>query len=173
MHTPFFPAWRPRLGAMGQRVRHLRRQSLLHLDHLFGPLRPPELLAPTDQGTNSRERVFSVRRTFFGFLYQVLNPACPCRQIVRQVQALFALSHRGRVGQGTSAYCQARQRLPLDILARLRCAVAARAEKSGPLWHGLRVKVIDGTSTSAPDTLKNQRGYPQPSASSPAVVFRC
>ena len=38
--TPFFPAWRSRLAPLGQRVQHLRRQSLLHLDLLFGSLLP-------------------------------------------------------------------------------------------------------------------------------------
>jgi hypothetical protein len=57
---------------------------------LLGPLLPPGLLAQADEGANSRERIYSVRRTFFGFLYQVLNPDCPCREIVRQIQALFA-----------------------------------------------------------------------------------
>jgi len=171
MQTPFFPAWRARLGPLGQRLRPLRQQSLLHLDKLFGPLLPPQLLSQADEGPNSRERVFSVRRTFFGFLYQVLNPDCPCRQMVRQIQALFALAHRGRVGGGTGAYCQARQRLPLDILARLRCAVAAHAQKGCQLWHGLRVKIIDGTSVSAPDTAKNQRAYPQLAGQKPGCGF--
>jgi hypothetical protein len=35
----------------------------------------------------------------------------------------------------------------------------ARA-KARHLWRGLCVKVFDGTSTSLPDTLKNQRAYP-------------
>lgn len=89
--TPFFPLWRARLAPMGQRVQRLRRQSLLHLDLLFGSLLPPWLLAQADEGTNSRESIYSVRRTFFGFLYQVLNPDCPCREVVRQIQSLFAL----------------------------------------------------------------------------------
>ena len=171
MHTPFFPAWRPRLAALGRRVQHLRQQSLLHLDQLFGSRLPPELLAQADEGPNSRERVFTVRRTFFGFLYQVLNPDCPCREVVRQIQALFALHNGGRVDQGTGAYCQARGRLPWDILPRLRCAAAAYAEKAAQRWHGLRVKVIDGTSTSAPDTAENQRAYPQPGGQAPGCGF--
>ena len=74
MHTPFFPLWRARLAHMGQRVARLRQQSLLDLDRLFHPFLPPALLAQADDGPNSRERVFTLRRTFFGFLYQVLNP---------------------------------------------------------------------------------------------------
>src|SRR6266702_5423912 len=164
MHTPFFPALRPRLAALGKRVLHLRQQSLAHLEQLLGPLLPTWLLSQTDEGPNSRDRIYSLRRTFFGFLYQVLNPDCPCRQVVRQIQALFALHNAGSVDEGTSAYCQARDRLPLDIFSRLRCAAAAHAQKVCQLWRGLCVKVIDGTSTSAPDTPKNQHAYPQPAA---------
>src|SRR5438876_439402 len=102
MHTPFFPAWRTRLATLGRRVQHLRQQSLCHLELLLAPFLPPGLLSPVDDGPNSRERVFSVRRTFFGFLYQVLNPNCPCREIVCQVQALFALHNQGRVDENTS-----------------------------------------------------------------------
>jgi len=127
MHTPFFPALRPRLAALGKRVLHLRQQSLAHLEQLVGPWLPPGLLSQNDQGPNSRDRIYSMRRTFFAFLYQVLKPDCPCREIVRQVQALFGLQGQGPVDEGTSAYCQARKRLPLDTLQRLRVAFAAAA----------------------------------------------
>lgn len=171
MYTPFFPQLRQRLAALGSRVQTLRQQSLLHLDQLFSPLLPPWLLSQTDEGPNSRDRIYSLRRTFFGFLYQVLLPQCPCRQVVRQIQALFALHNAGSVDQGTSAYCQARDRLPLDILSRLRCAAAAHAQNLCQLWRGLCVKVIDGTSTSAPDTPKNQLAYPQPGSQKPGCGF--
>jgi hypothetical protein len=161
MHTPCFPAWRARLSALGARVQRLRRQSLLHLDQVFGSWLPPGLLSQADEGLNSRERIYNVRRTFFGFLYQVLNLHCPCREVVRQIQALFALHGRPALDTGTSGWCQARVRLPWDILPRLRCAAAAHADKAASLWRGLRVKVIDGTTTSLPDTPKNQRAYPQ------------
>jgi Transposase DDE domain len=171
METPFFPAFRARLAALGKRVLFLRQQNLLHLEKLFAPLLPAGLLSQADQGPNSRDRIYSLRRTFFGFLYQVLNPDCPCRQVVRQIQALFALHNAGSVDEGTSAYCQARDRLPLDILSRLRCSAAAHAQKVCQLWCGLCVKVIDGTCTSAPDTPKNQRAYPQPGAQKPGCGF--
>jgi hypothetical protein len=171
MHTPFFPQFRARLAALGKRVRTLRQQSLPHLDLLFGPLLPTWLLSQTDEGPNSREQIYSVRRTFFGFLYQVLNPDCPCREVVRQVQSLFALLSPRRISQATGAYCQARGRLPIDSLARLRCAVAAHAERAAQLWKGFCVKVIDGTGISMPDTLKNQRAYPQSREQKPGCGF--
>ena len=156
---------------MGHRVKHLRQQSLCHLELLLAPFLPPGLLSQADEGPNSRERVFSVRRTFFGFLYQVLNPKCPCREIVRQIQALFALHDQGPVDQRTSAYCQARKRLPLDTLMRLRVAVAGAGEKFAQLWHDLRPKLIDGTTLSLPDTEKNQRAYPQSRSQKPGCGF--
>jgi hypothetical protein len=75
------------------------------------------------------------------------------------------------VDKGTSGWCQARTRLPWDILPRLRCAAAAHAEKTAQTWRGLRVKIIDGTSTSLPDTAKNQRAYPQPGTQKPGCGF--
>lgn len=169
--TPFFPAWRPRLARLGQHVHRLRHQSLMHLDLLFGPLLPSWLLAQADEGPNSREQIYSVRRTFFGFLYQVLNPDCPCREVVRQIQSLFALFSSRRVSEDTGAYCIARGRIPLDVLARLRCAVAAHAAKAEELWMGLRVRVLDGTAVSMPDTHANQRTYPQSAEQKPGCGF--
>ncbi len=171
MHTPFFPALRSRLAALGHRVQTLRQHSLCQLELLLGPFLPPGLLSQADEGPNSRDRIYSVRRTFFGFLYQVLKPDCPCREIVRQIQALFALHDQGRVDEGNSAYCQARKRLSLDTLCRVRVAVAAAGEKNAQLWHGLRPKVIDSTTVGLPDTRKNQRAYPQSRSQKPGCGF--
>lgn len=171
MHTPFFPPWRHRLAPMGQRVQHLRRQSLFHLDRLFASLLPPGLLAQSDEGPNSRESIYSLRRTFFGFLYQVLNPDCPCREVVRQIQSLFALVSARKVSERSGAYCIARGRLPVDTLARLRAAVAAQAGKAEQLWKGFRVRVLDGTAVSMPDTPVNQRAYPQSGEQKPGCGF--
>jgi hypothetical protein len=75
----------------------------VQLDGLLAPLLPAGVLAQADQGPNSRERIYPVRRTFFGFLYQVLNPQCACREIVRQILALRTLDSAADTAQpGTS-----------------------------------------------------------------------
>jgi len=175
MQTPFFPQLRPRLAALGARVQHVRTHSLLQLEVLFGHLIPTWLLSQAEEGANSRDRVYSLRRTFWGFLSQVLKPDSSCREIVRQIQAFFHLHEMGAVDEGTSAYCQARGRLPLDLLQRLRHAVAAQAEKLLPhaesRWFGFWPKVIDGTTVTTPDTPKNQRAYPQSRSQKPGCGF--
>lgn len=175
MHTPFFPAWRARLAAFGQQARHLRQQPLPQVEKLLGPLLPPGLLAPSAHGTNSRQRLYSLPCTFWAFLWQVLNPACPCREVVRLLQALFCLRQRAGAQEGTSAYCQARARLPLSLLQQIRVAVTAHTQKLLPAaqerWHGFVVKVVDGTTISLPDTRKNQRAYPQSSSQAPGCGF--
>ena len=175
MHTPFFPQFRARFAALGRRVHPHRSYCLMRLEQVFGHLVPPGLLSQADEGANSRDRVYSLRRTTWGFLYQVLNPNCSCRSVARQLRAFFRLHHLGRVAKGTSAYCQARLRLPLDTLQRLRHAVAAQAEQRSDLpqhrWRGLHPKVIDGTTVRLPDTPKNQRAYPQSRSQKPGCGF--
>lgn len=139
MNTPFFPAFRARLAACRRRLCVRRQHHLHRLETLFAHYLPPGLLAPAEEGPNSRQRVFCRRRTFWGFLYQVLHPGCACRQVVRQVQALVDLEGHGpRIDENTSAYCQARFRLPLDTLQRIRHGVAAHAVRRLPaaqqLW---------------------------------------
>jgi len=75
------------------------------------------------------------------------------------------------VDEDTGGYCQARKRLPLDRLQRLRVAVAAAGEKAAQLWYGLRPNLIDGTTASLPDTPKNQKAYPQSGSQKPGCGF--
>jgi hypothetical protein len=173
--TPFFPALRAQLAAQGQRACH----TLRHLDFppLLQQLRqllPPELLASADQGANSRERIFSLWLTLECFLWQMLKPRTSCREVVRAVQALFQTEGGSRVDEGTSAYVQARQRLPRERLGKALAHTARTADRRvGPQGHlqGRPVKVADCSTTQLPDTQKNQKRYPQPSSQKPGCGF--
>jgi hypothetical protein len=176
MDTPFFPHWRARLAAFGLRAPSLRALPLPHIEKLFAPILPAGLLAQAPSGVNSRERLYSLRGTFWGFLWQMLHPGTSCREVVRQMQALFCGADLSTtVDEGTSAYCQARQRLPLEVLQRARAAAAEHAEKLLPqdqtLWRGWRLKVTDGSTLSLADTPANQRAYPQLQSQQPGCGF--
>jgi len=171
MTTPFFPAWRARLGAQVRR----RAQALRQLDFppLLEELRvllPAWLLAAEEEGPNSRRRVFSLRLTFECFVWQMLKPRTSCREVVRAVQALFQTQGKGAPDESTGAYVQARQRLPLERLERALVHTAqvadGRVGLHGQLHHR-PVKVADGSTVQLPDTPKNQQRYPQPSSQKP------
>jgi len=175
MHTPLFPAFRSRLAALGRRTAYtLRQATLTQLQEHLHNLLPAPLLSATEEGANSRERVFSLRFTFECFVWQVLKPQTSCREVVRQVQALLRLRGGTPIDEGDSAYIQARQRLPrerLEKAVRATAQVADRRVGSGGQINGRPVKVVDASSTQLPDTRKNQKRYPQPAIQKPGCGF--
>jgi len=175
MHTPYFPSLRSRLAALGRRTAHsLRQATLTQLQEHFRRLLPPPLLSATDDGPNSRDRVFSLRFTFECFLWQVLQPKTSCREVVRHVQALLRLRGRAPIDDGDSAYIQARQRLPRERLEKALQSTAQVADHrvgSGGQINGRPVKVVDASTTQLPDTSPNQKRYPQPSAQKKGCGF--
>lgn len=150
MHTPFFPALRSRLAALGRHTAGTLRQTTLpqFRQHLSAFL-PPPLLSAQDEGLNSRDRCFSLRLTFECFIWQMLQPRTSCREVVRQVQALLRLAGRGPIDDGDSAYVQARKRLPVQRLKQALNATASAAAKRLPApttLQGRTVKVVDGST---------------------------
>jgi len=104
----------------------------------------------------------------------MLKPRTACREVVRAVQALFQTEGRGRVDEGTSAYVQARQRLPKERLEKALLHTAFTADRRvGPQGQlrGRPVKVADCSTTQLPDTAENQKRYPQPSSQKPGCGF--
>jgi hypothetical protein len=141
-----------KLGKMAEELSDLAR--------LARPFIPASLLAKEPKG---RDRIFTPGLTFWAFLSQVLTRGSSCRETVRQVQSWRAKQKRGIPDAGTSAYCQARKRLSLDLLrkahARVEAWIAQRSE-ARELWCGHRVRVIDGCGVSMPDTKANRKRFP-------------
>jgi hypothetical protein len=175
MHTPYFPIFRSRLAALGRRTRQtLRQTTLAQLQQHLRDFLPAPLLSAQEDGPNSRERIFSLRLTFECFVWQMLKPRTPCREVLRQVQALLRLQSRAPVDEGDSAYIQARQRLPRERLEKALDATALAADHragSGGQLQGRPVKVVDGSTMQLPDTRSNQKRYPQPSSQKPGCGF--
>src|SRR5947209_17877817 len=130
MHTPYFPALRCRLAVLGRHTAQRLRQATLDLlQQYLVDLLPAPLLCAEDEGLNSRERIFTLRLTFQCFLWQVLKPKTPCREVVRQVQGLLRLAGRALIDEGDSAYVQARQRLPIERLDKALQLTAQAADR--------------------------------------------
>jgi hypothetical protein len=178
--TPFLPGIshllcgrsnRSACDELRARTERLRRASLSRLCQVFGRWLPEDLFAG---GPNSRQRSYPDSLTFWAFLNQVIHPECSCRQIVRKVQ----LWHRNRKqpmpSSRTGAYCQARARLPQASLnqahEKLADQLAAGPQTQG-VWKGHRLRVIDGTGLSMPDTETNQKAFPQPTTQAAGCGF--
>ena len=175
MHTPYFPTLRSRLAALGRRTaRTVQRMSLPELGERIQAYLPAHLLSCEEEGPNSRDCVYSLRLTFQCFVWQMLKPRTACREVVRQIQAIFQLKGRRKVDEGTSAFCQARQRLPVERLEKavgLLAQNADRRARSGGQLQGRPVKVIDGTTVQLADTAENQERYPQSPHQRPGCGF--
>src|SRR5262249_30822511 len=168
-------ALRSRLAALGRRTtQHLRQTTVAQLHYHLHNLLPAPLLCPEDEGPNSRQRVFSLRLTFECFIWQMLKPKTSCREVARQVQALFRLNGHGLIDESDSAYVQARQRLPQERMEKALAATAITADRrtEGKGCIGGRpVKVVDSSTTQIADTPDNQKAFPQPSSQKKGCGF--
>jgi len=181
--TPFFAGFHRLLFGRAQRSAqqqlHAQRQAfeqatLCQLGKLCAPWVPTRLLEPTARGAHSRRRFFPQGLTFWAFLSQVLSPGSPCRETVRKVQAWYVARRLSRPTSDTGAYCRARSRLALDTLHNIHQHTADELQRrvsSDQLWCARRVKVVDGTGVSMPDTPKNQRAFPQSSTQKQGCGF--
>jgi len=178
--TPFFQAFGPLLfGRAAPRLMRKvgRLNSLQELYELFGHLLPDHLLAASEAGVNSRDRVFNTQVTFWAFAAQILSPGTACREIVRRVEAWWqeTFGDEDAPSTSTSAYCQARARLDPATLELVRGQIAWSLERNvlaEERWLGGRpVKIVDGTGISMPDTPENQALWPQSRTQAPGCGF--
>ena len=168
MHdTPFFPAWRPSLAALGPRsaqvFRQVRSYTLCQLESSLALWLPPELFPKAVEKENSRDRDYTRWRTFWCMLWQSLNPEASGREVVRQLQALFGLENGRTLSQDDSAYCRAKARLPLNQFPIALAATAQAADELVPAMRPLQdrpLKAVDGSTVTLADTPKNRKAYP-------------
>lgn len=173
-NTPCFPTWSSQFRRELQRVRTLTGSALHQFELLFQPFIPRHLLAQEDEGPHSRDRCWNLRLVFWSFLWQVAQAGASCREAIRQAQCLCRLQGDRIPPDTTSPYCQSRGNLPLQRLDDIQGALCQEAEEAlapRDLWCGHRVRVVDGSTVTLPDTPENQQAYPQQSAQKPGCGF--
>ena len=115
-------------------------------------------------GVKYKSRIYSPIVIVWSFLSQVLDTDHSCQNAVSRIIAYLASEGLETPSENTSAYCQARKKLPEKLFKKLLEISAKGNEKKVDkkhLWHGRCVKSIDGSTVSMPDSLKNQEAYPQ------------
>jgi hypothetical protein len=148
--------------SISDKVKSLRESEILPFHEILDARMVEEALAA--EGVTFNERIYTPLVTLCLFLSQVLDPDHSCRAAVARLIAWLAINGRKPCSSENNSYCEARQRLPLGVVARLVRRTAREIDEAARadwLWKGRRVSLVDGTTASMPDTEKNQRAYPQ------------
>ena len=126
------------------------------------------------EGVTFHQRIYSPLVTLPLFLSQVIDPDHSCRAAVALLIVWLAVNKRQPCQPDTSSYCEARQRLPEEVLVRLVRETTRRTDAGVPdawLWKGRSVTLVDGTTASMPDSSANQKEYSQSKAQGIGLGF--
>lgn len=118
--------------------------------------------------------VYTPALTLWAFLAQVLSASKSCVAAVARILALRTALGLPLCSPHTGAYGKARAKLSERFLRRLTEVIGETLEEQAPdawRWHGHRVLLADGFECTLPDTLANQRAYPQPGSQRPGLGF--
>ena len=136
-------------------------QDLLDTSQLFQMIKNAE----DEMTCNVRHRIWTPFTTLLAFIKQTLKDGS-CSDAVKAVQAELLDDGQEACSANTSAYCQARQKLPENLLLDLVRYTGERLDTASQQhwsWRGRAVKLADGTTLTMADTSQNQAVYPQES----------
>ena len=141
----------------------------------FNLLTGPELLDEVEGLLpEHRERLFPPTETLSMFLAQALAADGSCQQAVNDAAVKRVIGGLSACSTHTGAYCQARKRLPLEMVRTLTQYVGRSLAEQVPAswyWRGRPVRLVDGATVTMPDTAANQAAYPQPGSQEPGLGF--
>jgi len=121
-----------------------------------------------------RERLYPPTETLSLFLAQAMSPDRSCQHIVNQSVIKKLAGGFSVNSTSTGGYCRARQRLPLAMVSTLTHQLGALIDQHIPQlwrWQGRRVRIVDGTTVTMPDTAANQASFPQQRGQQPGLGF--
>jgi len=167
---------RRQIARAEQQCRQVRKVAAsTNPDAFFDLLTDPALLDFVDERLpRHRERLYPPTQTLSMFLAQAVSTDRGCQGAVTEL----SMRRRGvglrEMSASTGGYCRARKRLPLELVTDLLHETARiGTEAMPPAWHwcGRRVRLVDGTTLSMPDTAANQAVYPQPASQAAGLGF--
>ncbi|XZE20427.1 IS4 family transposase [Pirellulaceae bacterium SH449] len=121
-----------------------------------------------------RNRLYTIPITISLFVQQVLSKNRGCKEVITLLNKQRKQQQLSEVSTNTTSYCEARMRIPLELIERLNQETARLAFDQLPAdwrWRGHRVLLVDGLVVNAPDTPENQKKYPQPSSKQAGLGF--
>jgi hypothetical protein len=121
-----------------------------------------------------RERLFPPTETLSMFLAQALSADRSCQKAVNETAIKRLAGGLAGCSTRTGAYCQARKRLPTEMVSALVHRTGQLITEQAPnAWHYQNhpVRLVDGTTVSMLDTPANQESFPQPNSQKPGLGF--
>jgi hypothetical protein len=112
-----------------------------------------------------RERIYTPWVTLWVFIGQVLSADSSCRNALSRLLAYRVARGLPACSTDTGSYCQARQRLPEELVSRLARETGTELHRQAPDdWrlHGRPIKTVDGSTVSMPDTPENEAAFGKP-----------
>ncbi len=163
-------------GRFRQQVRFLQQQFLQDGNLPFSDILSTGLIeqALTALQVGLVDCVYTPLVTLRVFLGQVLSADHSCRAAVVRLIAYRVARKQRACSPETSAYCQARKRLPEEFFSQIARQTGRQLDgkaKSDWLWKNRHVYIFDGATVSMPDTYENQQAYPQPPQQKPGLGF--
>jgi hypothetical protein len=141
-----------------QRIKTLGAQSDSY--DFFNLLTSDALLSKVEEQLPAhRERLFPPTETLSMFLAQAMSADRSCQNSVNQAAIKRLIGGLTRCSTHTGGYCRARQRLPVAMISSLTQQLGGLIDEQVPdqwRWQGRRVRLIDGTTVTMPDTPANQ-----------------
>lgn len=140
----------------------------------FNLLTGPDMLEQVESllPESHRERQFPPTETLSMFLAQAMNDDRSCQKAVNDAAIKRLIGGLSPCSTSTGGYCQARQRLPVEMVSALTRYTGQAMDQHIPeqwRWHGKRVHLIDGTTLTLPDTAANRAVYPQHPGQKPGL----
>ncbi|UCC32505.1 MAG: IS4 family transposase [Phycisphaerales bacterium] len=119
-----------------------------------------------EDGLFAQNDIFSTDITLWAFLAQTLRDGkgASCAAAVAEITTYMLQTGRQPPAGDTGDYCRARAKLSLSALRHLVVESAEQLEREADecwLWNGLHAKLVDGFTFTMPDTLDNQKAFPQ------------
>ena len=157
-----------------QRIQSVAKNSDSY--RFFNLLTGPEMLSKVEEllPEPHRERQFPPTETLSMYLAQAMSEDRSCQKAVNDAAIKRVVAGLSPCSIATGGYCQARQRLPLEMVSTLVRHTGELMHHQVPeqwRWYGRRVHLIDGTTVTLPDTAANQAVYPQQAVQKPGLGF--
>lgn len=118
--------------------------------------------------------IYSPAVTLWVFLSQCFSADHSCTEAVARLIAWRLSRGEKSCSADTGAYCTARDKIPEEACLTLVRDTGRQVEDEVPddwLWQGRRVRSVDGTTITMPDTPANQAEYPQAKTQRPGCGF--